>query len=81
MKKLVYGMIVLLAIVHQDFWWWDDSETLVFDFIPIGLAYHAGVSLSAVALWALAVKYCWPEAVDPDGGPPTESGASCGGPG
>jgi hypothetical protein len=64
MKRLVYGLIVLLAIVHQDSWWWDDSETLVFGFIPIGLAYHAGVSVAAATLWGLAVVYCWPADVD-----------------
>jgi len=60
MKWIVYGMVVLLAIVHQDFWWWDRIDPLVFGFIPIGLAYHAGVSIAAGVLWALAVKYCWP---------------------
>ena len=64
MKKLVYGLIILLAILHQDFWWWDDSKTLVFGFVPIGLAYHAGISAAAAILWAMAVKYCWPEGVD-----------------
>lgn len=81
MKTLVYGLIVLLAIVHQDFWWWDDSETLVLGFMPIGLAYHAGVSAAAGVLWALAVRYCWPKAVDvPDeaagGTNPGEGGRS-----
>ncbi len=64
MKKLVYGLIILLAILHQDFWWWDDSKTLVFGFVPIGLAYHAGISAAAAILWAMAVKYCWPGDVD-----------------
>ena len=61
MKRLVYGLILILAVLHQDFWWWDDSDTLVFGFVPVGLAYHACVSLAAGVLWALAVKYCWPE--------------------
>lgn len=59
MKLLIYGLIVLLCIVHQDFWYWNDS-TLVFGFMPIGLAYHAGISITAAVLWALAIKYCWP---------------------
>lgn len=69
MKKLVYGLIVLLAVLHQDFWWWDDSDTLVLGFVPIGLAYHAAVSLAAGILWALAVKHCWPEEM---GEPPAD---------
>ena len=77
MKFVVYGLIVVLAIAHQDFWWWDRSDPLVFGFIPISLAYHAGVSMAAALLWAMAVKYCWPKEADlvdalPD--PTTEAG-------
>ena len=64
MKQLVYAMIILLAILHQDFWWWDNSETLWFGFMPVGLGYHALVSLAAGVLWALAIKHCWPAGVD-----------------
>ena len=68
MKKLVYGLIITLAILHQDFWWWDDSETLVLGFVPIALAYHASVSVAAGVLWALAVRHCWPADVDGSNG-------------
>ena len=64
MKKLVYGLLVLLAVLHQDLWWWNSIEPLVFGFDPIGLAYHVGVSIAAGILWALAVHYCWPRDVD-----------------
>ena len=78
MKRLVYGLIILLAILHQDFWWWNDAETLVFGFMPIGLAYHAGVSVAAGLLWAMAVRYCWPADVDlldePPSNPPKARG-------
>jgi hypothetical protein len=64
MKWLVYGLLVALAIAHQDLWNWDDSDTLVFGVVPIGLAYHAGLSIAAAVLWAAAVKFCWPVGVD-----------------
>lgn len=64
MRRLVYGLIILLAVLHQDFWWWDTAEPLVLGFIPIGLAFHAGISVVAAVLWALAVKHCWPAEVD-----------------
>ncbi|MCH8253367.1 MAG: hypothetical protein IID36_13040 [Planctomycetes bacterium] len=64
MRRLVYGLIILLAVLHQDFWWWDTAEPLVLGFVPIGLAFHAGISVAAAVLWALAVKYCWPADVD-----------------
>ncbi len=66
MKKVVIIMLVLLGVLHQDFWFWNRIEPLVFGFIPIGLAYHIGVSIAAGALWALAVHYCWPKGVDVD---------------
>lgn len=78
MKRLVFGLIVLLAIIHQDWWWWDDSTTLVLGFVPIGLAFHAGVSFAAACLWALAVAYCWPADVDDDEDQPASAQASQG---
>jgi len=63
-KIVVIGLIVLLAIVHHDFWWWDAKEPLVFGFIPIGLAWHAFISIAAGIVGAIAVKYCWPEHLD-----------------
>ncbi len=64
LKRLTFGLIVVLAIAHQDFWWWDDSDTLVFGVLPVGLAYHAGISVMAAILWALAVRFCWPAYLD-----------------
>ena len=66
MKRIVYGLIVILAILHQDYWLWNDSETLLFGVAPAGLAYHVGVSIVAAILWALAVRFCWPEGLDDD---------------
>ena len=51
---------VALLVLHHDWWFWDDTS-LVFGFLPIGLAYHAAVSLAAAGLWAWAVFVAWPE--------------------
>ena len=64
MKRVVVLLLILLAILHQDFWYWDRIDPLVFGFIPIGLAYQMGISIAAAILWALAVHYCWPRDVD-----------------
>ena len=56
---MIIVLAIALAILHQDFWWWDSSE-MVFGFLPIGLAYHALFSLAAAGLWALAIKVAWP---------------------
>jgi len=57
--KIIYGLAILLALVHQDFWYWSDT-TLLSGFLPIGLAYHAVYSLAAAGGWVLAVLFAWP---------------------
>jgi len=59
MRRLVWALVALLAIVHWDFWYWDD-RTLVFGFLPIGLAYQALFSLACGLTWWLAVRFAWP---------------------
>jgi hypothetical protein len=59
MRRLVWLLAILLAVLHQDLWWWDDA-TLVFGFLPIGLFYHALFSIAVGGVWALAVKFAWP---------------------
>lgn len=63
MRGFLIFLAILLGILHQDFWWWDNT-TLLFGFLPIGLAYHALFSLLAAGLWALFVKYSWPEELE-----------------
>ena len=58
-RKIVWGLVVVLAIVHYDFWYWDDGSLLA-GFMPIGLFYHALISVLAAIVWALVVKYAWP---------------------
>ncbi len=64
MKKVAIAIVVLLIVLHQDFWNWHTHEPLVFGFIPIGLAWHVGISLAAGALSWFMVTYCWPKDVD-----------------
>ncbi len=62
MKKrtvIIVAVFILLAVLHQDEWNWDKS-TLVFGFMPIGLAYHAAYSIVAALFWALVLKFGWP---------------------
>jgi hypothetical protein len=63
MRNVVYGLALVLAVLHHDFWFWD-SKTLVFGFAPVGLAYHVLFSLAVAAVWGLAVKYAWPDHIE-----------------
>ncbi|MFN0135999.1 MAG: hypothetical protein ACKVS9_07760 [Phycisphaerae bacterium] len=64
MRTLIWSLLVMLAIVHQDFWWRADHRTLVFGFLPVSLAYHICISIAACILWGLACRYCWPSGAD-----------------
>jgi len=66
MRYVVPALIVLLVILHQDVWFWHRYDPLIFGFIPVGLAWHAGISISAGLIGWLAARYCWPAHVDVD---------------
>lgn len=59
-RKLIYLAAILLFALHHDWWLWDDPS-LLFGFLPVGLAYHAGYSLACAVLWFLATHYAWPQ--------------------
>ncbi|MEN0110708.1 MAG: DUF3311 domain-containing protein [Planctomycetota bacterium] len=63
MQKVVWGLVVLLLIVHQDVWFWRD-DTLVFGFVPVGLFFHASISVAASVAWFLATRHCWPASLE-----------------
>jgi hypothetical protein len=58
-KVLVALGVTLVALAHQDFWFWDDAR-LVFGVLPVGLAYHVGYSLLAAAVVWAVVRFAWP---------------------
>ena len=59
MKPLVWSLVALLVVLHQDVWFWDD-DWLVFGFLPVALLYHALLSVAASLVWLLAVNVAWP---------------------
>jgi len=63
MRTIVWMLVVVLAIVHFDFWYWSD-RTLLFGFLPIGLGFHAGFSLACGFVWLLAVRFAWPSELE-----------------
>ncbi len=73
MNKVVWGLVLVLIILHQDNWLWD-NDTLVFGFMPITLLWHAGISVGAGFTWFLATKFAWP--VEADNGTSEEGAKS-----
>jgi hypothetical protein len=68
MNWLLALMVLIVALLHQDFWQWTD-KTLVFGFLPVGFAYHIAYAfLAALTMWML-VCFAWPhhlETVEPE---------------
>ena len=63
MKWFAALWIVILLVLHQDFWLWT-NKTLVLGFLPIGLVYHAAYAVVAsLTMWML-VKVAWPKEQD-----------------
>jgi len=59
MNRVSWLILFVLVVLHHDFWFWSDS-TLIAGWLPIGLAYHMGLTLVAVAFWCFVVKTAWP---------------------
>jgi hypothetical protein len=53
-------MVVVVYLLHQDFWNWKKAAPLLFGFLPIGLAYQAGFSILAAIMMGVLVKFAWP---------------------
>lgn len=63
MKWTIWGLIAVLVVLHQDSWNWNNGR-LVFGFLPVGLAYHACLSVLCAIVWWLATRFAWPADVD-----------------
>ncbi len=55
LKGILYGLLVLLFILHNDFWLWDNHQILLG--LPIGLLYHILFCIVASILMFFLVKY------------------------
>ena len=62
-SPVIWTLFALLFLLHHDVWFWSD-RSLVFGFLPVGLAWHIGFSIAAAALWALAIKIAWPTDIE-----------------
>lgn len=54
-RWLLYALLLLLFLLHNDFWFWETSQLVLG--VPVGLLYHIGFCLAATLLMAALVKY------------------------
>ncbi len=61
LNKVIAGiMLGVLLVLHHDFWNWDNTA-LIFGYMPVGLAYHAAISIAAAGIGAWCCFLCWPK--------------------
>lgn len=65
-KLLLFLMIAAVYVLHQDYWNWKNAD-VIFGFLPVGLAYHAGYSILAAVMMAVLVKTAWPSHLEEKG--------------
>jgi hypothetical protein len=59
-RLLLVIAVVVLYLLHQDFWFWREARPLVFGFLPVGLAYHAAYCLAVTLLMWTLTRIAWP---------------------
>lgn len=62
-RRVIVAIGAVLFVLHYDFWLWDD-RSLVLGFLPVGLAWHAGLSIVASLAWAAAIAVAWPDELE-----------------
>jgi putative flippase GtrA len=63
----IAGAVALLVVyvLHQDWWFWREARPLVFGVLPIGLFYHVAYTVAVSILLGALVRVFWPRHLDP----------------
>jgi hypothetical protein len=66
MRSVVLALVVVvLYVLHQDFWLWRSVQPLVFGVFPVGLFYHAAYCVAIALALLVMVRMAWPSHLDP----------------
>ncbi len=60
MPNFFAGLLVGLLIVLHQMDWHFAADALLFDRVPMALAYHALISILSAFAWYFVVQNCWP---------------------
>ena len=55
---ILYIGLVVLFLLHNDFWLWDNPQRVIG--LPIGLLYHIGYCIAAAILMMLIINHALP---------------------
>ena len=59
---LLYAALVVLYLLHNDLWLWNDPRLVLG--LPAGLAYHIGFCIATAVVLTLLVIHAWPDHLD-----------------
>ena len=57
---ILAAVVLIVYVLHQDFWFWREARPFVFGFRPIGLFYHAAFTIASSVLLLVLARYAWP---------------------
>lgn len=57
-RWIAYLALVLLYLLHNDLWFWNDSRIIMG--LPIGLLYHVCFCFGSSILMFILIRFCWP---------------------
>ena len=60
MRRLLFVLIAVIYLMHQDVWFWREARPLAFGFLPVGLFYHAVYTVGCSLLLWILVRSAWP---------------------
>lgn len=67
MLRIILVLLVLgFYALHQDIWFWQTAQPVVFGVLPVGLFYHAAYTAAISLLMWLLVRLAWPGHLDDD---------------
>ena len=59
-KIFAAGLILILIVVHQDFWNWGVTERTIGG-LPQGFVFQIGLSIAAAFIWLIVTMIAWPK--------------------
>lgn len=65
-KAFLIILLVVLFVLHQDFWFWHTARPLLFGFLPVGIWYHVCFTLAVSLVMWLLIQQAWPRHLEED---------------
>ena len=69
-------LLVVLYVLHQDFWFWRTARPLLFGFLPVGIWYHLCFTLAVSLVMWLLIKQVWPQHLEAEFADDSKNNAS-----